>query len=535
MHKRVTTARIFYRGQEHSAIYYGGEEKFEVGRLRDKREPIRVYMDPAVEYYGVNTKSDTYQELRDMYSNADYPVNFYISLYAKRARGAYRWRVDWDYFEFSYKGACTIGIRGDGVVKFDDGSRQLVKTKVIQNTDGTYYVSTEMTRVKCPATATKGIFVGTLSPLGMVRYGSFEKKGLSKEAMLAFNNTLAMLDFSYSGVYDVKVGYEAAQGAVGNRCPSRMTFAFVEFMYYAAARIATQYNGKTYYMKAARHSVNYREKRYNNYSEVAAMLNLRRAFMYTPIEEVPITLLRKLGNLRDADAAAEEHWNNTGAPGNYSGYNYYFTDHCTGTMEGMFLGCSNITTLPADVFKALKPCDCAYAFSNCKGLTELPEGLFDWFYQQTLNRNMYRYEEVEGVGLCFNNPHAQLRGAFKGCSNLRGSTPTITMEDGSKKKIWEVIGTGEYPGNSLAKLESVTRWKKNTDTITYLPQRCKWCNGCFEGCTGLDDYDEIPDTWKLPIGKAIFNNPVVSDYTGETITVFDIEDSGDPYTPYGWN
>lgn len=57
--------------------------------------------------------------------------------------------------------------------------------------------------------------------------------------------------------------------------------------------------------------------------------------------------------------------------------------------------------------------------------------------------------------------------AFQNCTSLRGSTPT----DENGYKLWERAGKSGYP-----------------ETING--------EGCFRGCTQLDDYNEIPDNWK---------------------------------------
>lgn len=525
MHKRVTCGRIFYQGAEHSAVYYNGEEQFEFGELHDEDEPPRIYINAKT-----GAGDGTYSELRDTYSNADYPLKEFTNL----SQGAYRWRVDWDYIEFEYSGACQIGIRGDGIVKFNDGSSCLVKTRVSHEADADY-ARMDRTTILCPASATKGIFVGTLSPLGFVRY---ETKYNDKETADAFNKGGCVLYFGWPGILKVDVGYEEAQGdqpygpgaySKSTRRQTRMTFARRWVVNNGARNLITTYYGKNYYKKCT--SVSTRNYRYGNNDMrdiVASMLNLRDAFAYSYITEIPIRLLRKLGNLRDADAEGEKQWNEK--YGKKQGYRFSFTSHCTGTMAGAFANCKRLESIHKDVFAALKPCDCAGAFENDTGLTSLPDGLFDWFYNQlTLGP---KYGRNEGAGLCWNNPHAQLRNAFKGCKNLTGSTPTITMADGQKKKIWEIIGIGDMPGYSLAKWET-NRWKKPNGETAVMPVSCEWCNGCFEGCTNLDDYDEIPDSWKLPVGKAVLRTPIVSDYTGETITVFDVE-SGDTASDAEW-
>lgn len=103
----------------------------------------------------------------------------------------------------------------------------------------------------------------------------------------------------------------------------------------------------------------------------------------------------------------------------------------------------NLVTLPID------------EFSNCKELTNV-EGIFTNCAELT---NMPHFRDNKKI--------TNFREAFAGCSKLTGSTPT----DENGYKLWERAGKEGYP--------------TAIDGIH-----------CFQGCTQLDDYDEIPDNWK---------------------------------------
>lgn len=94
-------------------------------------------------------------------------------------------------------------------------------------------------------------------------------------------------------------------------------------------------------------------------------------------------------------------------------------------------------------------------FSNCKELTNV-EGVFTNCAELT---NMPHFRENKKI--------TNFREAFAGCSKLTGSTPT----DENGYKLWERAGKEGYP---------------TAIDGTH----------CFQGCTQLDDYDEIPDNWK---------------------------------------
>ena len=103
----------------------------------------------------------------------------------------------------------------------------------------------------------------------------------------------------------------------------------------------------------------------------------------------------------------------------------------------------NLVTLPID------------EFSNCKELTNV-EGVFTNCTELT---NMPHFRENKKI--------TNFREAFAGCSKLTGSTPT----DENGYKLWERAGKEGYP----TAIDGMH---------------------CFQGCTQLDDYDEIPDNWK---------------------------------------
>lgn len=125
--------------------------------------------------------------------------------------------------------------------------------------------------------------------------------------------------------------------------------------------------------------------------------------------------------------------------------------------ENMFKGCTSIrnidnlfentkiSSIPENFLEdftlTTNSLSAEYTFRNCTNLTSIPNNFIS---------NIISTNSVDN-----------LTGMFSGCTNLRGSTPTTL--DG--RKWWEVIP--EAKGIR-----------------------------CFEGCTNLDDYNEIPNGWK---------------------------------------
>ena len=170
--------------------------------------------------------------------------------------------------------------------------------------------------------------------------------------------------------------------------------------------------------------------------------------MHSPFDEEALTAVRSLGDLVAEEGRKVE----------------FLFSNCTGltavpeglfanrpgvtSFEGCFYDCTGLTAIPAGLFAncpavtSFKDC-----FGVCTGLTAVPEGLF---------------ANCPGV--------TSFEGCFYGCTGLTGETP-YTMVDGKKIKLWE-----RSPENGFTKVTSRV--------------------DCFGVCTGLSDYAEIPAGWK---------------------------------------
>lgn len=125
------------------------------------------------------------------------------------------------------------------------------------------------------------------------------------------------------------------------------------------------------------------------------------------------------------------------------------------SFEAVFSGCSSLTAIPETLFAAIGTKTSSVTFSecfmNCTGLTAIPTGLFD-----TVTRINY-------IDKC-----------FSGCTSLKGESP-YTMVGEDKIHLYE---------------------RERGDVFPNVPSTSYSHEYCFAGCTGLDDYSEIPSEWK---------------------------------------
>lgn len=143
----------------------------------------------------------------------------------------------------------------------------------------------------------------------------------------------------------------------------------------------------------------------------------------------------------------------------------------------VFNGCSSIETVPGDIFncpKVTKAANSASLFQNCTGLKTLPAGLLDSFTGATGFATLFNgCTSLESVpaGL-FDNCKAvnSFASTFAGCEALTGESP-YTVVEGAKVHLYERSADNGFKAPS-------TKTK------------------CFNGCTGLSDYESIPATWK---------------------------------------
>lgn len=149
----------------------------------------------------------------------------------------------------------------------------------------------------------------------------------------------------------------------------------------------------------------------------------------------------------------------------------------------VFSGCTSLKEIPEEIFSGCVNVDnCAYAFYQCASLTEIPAGLFsDCSGAASFD---YAFEGCTALtsipaGL-FSNCKAvtNFQRTFYGCSALEGESTYDEIEiDGETVKIHLYERAAYADALGCAVPESYS--------------------GCFNGCTGLSDYDAIAAAgWK---------------------------------------
>ena len=151
--------------------------------------------------------------------------------------------------------------------------------------------------------------------------------------------------------------------------------------------------------------------------------------------------------------------------------------NCTAlkTVNALWKDCSTLVSAPDDYFpESVKDgTTLAYLFQNCSALQTVPAGLFSNFEKVTIITQMFenctslRSLPVE----MFDNMRkiTTATSAFNGCSAFTGESP-YTMVEGEKVHLYERSTANGF--------SAVTKY---TD--------------CFEGCTQMADYANIPQAW----------------------------------------
>lgn len=146
------------------------------------------------------------------------------------------------------------------------------------------------------------------------------------------------------------------------------------------------------------------------------------------------------------------------------------------TFANVFDGCTQLAAVPADLFSGCTGVKTAtYMFQGCKALESVPEGLFDAFEQVTTYaytfQNCTALKSIPVSLFDASKGITAVNFLFAGCSGLTGESP-YTLVEGVKIHLYERTTTNGF-----------------TKAIT---SRTK----CFNGCTGLTDYEAIPTAWK---------------------------------------
>ena len=125
------------------------------------------------------------------------------------------------------------------------------------------------------------------------------------------------------------------------------------------------------------------------------------------------------------------------------------------SFEETFAECTSLETIPESLFSAIgtktTSISFSYCFYGCSALKSIPVGLFD-----TVRR-------ISFIDCC-----------FAGCNSVKGESP-YTMVGDTKVHLYERTQGTDFPR---------------------IPSNKTAHQGCFAGCTGLTDYNNIPAEWQ---------------------------------------
>lgn len=251
--------------------------------------------------------------------------------------------------------------------------------------------------------------------------------------------------------------------------------------------------------------------------------SLDHAFYGTNIESIPENSGEVLCNVTDFDYAFACCENLKSLPENM------FAGTKATVLQATFYQCKSLENIPGNIFKDADNLQNLTAiFMGCTSLKEIPEGLFDSFSNVTravnlladcsslkvipegLLKNMgkvttftgiFRNTAIETIPEGFFDGLVSLDNCmqvFSGCSSLK-TIPTSLFDE--CKKVSSFMGLfggctalkGESPFSIIGE-EKVHLYERasHPDIFTEVTNP----SGCFTGCSGLEDYADIPDTWK---------------------------------------
>lgn len=174
------------------------------------------------------------------------------------------------------------------------------------------------------------------------------------------------------------------------------------------------------------------------------------------------------------------------------------------SFQRAFYNCTSLTDLPADLFDAPKATGSGTTgiFYGCTGLTAIPEGLFDSFAAATGMSETFRgctgLKSVPGT-LFDKCPNlTSVANAFNGCASLEAlpagfldGCRRITNFTNAFNGCTSLGGESPFGAAGDARVHFYER-AGHTDAYA----KPASFSGCFKGCTGLTDYDNIPSSWK---------------------------------------
>lgn len=504
---RVVFGKAYYNGKYYSHLLFCAEKKFikdwplykceltmiemsGVGELPGSKEAIRHIGTTQTDKAGntVTTVNALKHGLSELNSRIEYDEKGNGALHVGTGRAI--WMTDVPcYWLFTFaRGGTSFKVRGDGIFKFSDGTSAKVNTKVV---DGA--VSLQQQTVHCPKNATAAIFVGTFSNIGTVR-GSRIWNDAAEDAF-----DVPFIDFSGSAL--TRIEY------VEQNCGTK-TWTLRRSLY-STDRVPTADEILEGYTlgdpqpvgnHTGTNNANLKQKNvwniYNRPIRVVSpagtwkqndsigsygrrtftcMPSFYRAFAGTEIEDV-----EDIWKIRDAARDAAHHYTSNG----YLHDEFYTKEYPMSAVE-CFRGCLRLKT--AVYFSGY---DMGYMYADCTRLEKWERGFWDNIVSLEKRINQSGSDGQGELAWTPLTAYRSVRGMFKGCIGLTGK---CECERGWANDL--------TPGTKVWNAFEPDVWSIPTDGRKgYIVTS----NGCFEGCTSLDDYDEIPDWWKLPYGTKCF-------------------------------
>lgn len=529
---RVTFGRLYYNGKYYNHMLlctkkkvtspFDGRYQCEFKALEPNCIGVLPESGGAVNHFGTekpDTDGDKYLPVlalqhgfSEMNSDITYDDDDGDWDYVGHGRKVFNRNVPYWVFTFT-QGGTSFKVRGDGIFRFNDGTIVRINTKVVN--EG---ASLRRTVVQCPAGATEAIYVGTFSNIGTLRGARIQ---LSKESQ-SFD--VPFIDFSGCAIKSIHavnpVRYNVywertyymscsdhtptADEILNGQAPG-LPVQDVVFPKVSGGYHKTVWN----LLKRKAYVVSPDGKRKRN--DMLDLYPRRRRFTPLPTfyQAFANSGIESIDDVIDLITAARDAaYQYEKSLANYKTSEFYYSSTYIMSAVEMFYGCENLKSATiagtfGDRYVALHALDYGYMFAECSAL----ETVSDDFWSNLIYHDTHfvRGDWVK-EGKFWTMPpklFIQVRGMFKNCTALRDASDHVTRTvDGVKKevKIWDVI----EPKYRYA-------WPDQPDVPGYIITS----NGCFEGCTGLADYADIPDWWKQPYGTECFSKTL---YPGKETT-----------------
>ena len=186
----------------------------------------------------------------------------------------------------------------------------------------------------------------------------------------------------------------------------------------------------------------------------------------------------------------------------FGGETIYYEGTSYKEEKGLFAGCTALRSIPETLFAGNPQAeDFSMAFLGCKSLTRIPAGFFDANSElEDLTSTFEGCTALETIpeGLFDRNEKlSDLTDAFAGCESLRTIPAGLFDRNRLILSFFRTFAgcsalEGESPATEIGdRIYHLYERAENPVEFTVPDGRY-----CYAGCTGLTDYDRIPEEWK---------------------------------------